>query len=46
MSLQEAEALAKQWQDIKSEALGPNYLNRYALQDPFIKHVMAYRGHA
>ncbi|KAM0910835.1 hypothetical protein ACQ4PT_013898 [Festuca glaucescens] len=25
MSLQEAEALAKQWQDIKSEALGPDY---------------------
>uniref|UniRef100_A0A453DFN5 Uncharacterized protein n=1 Tax=Aegilops tauschii subsp. strangulata TaxID=200361 RepID=A0A453DFN5_AEGTS len=25
MSLQEAEALVKQWQDIKSEALGPDY---------------------
>ncbi|XP_047063496.1 plastid division protein CDP1, chloroplastic-like [Lolium rigidum] len=25
MSLQEAEALVKQWQDVKSEALGPDY---------------------
>jgi hypothetical protein len=26
MDIHEAEALVKQWQDIKSEALGPEYL--------------------